>query len=423
MRANWYLNGCDYLMLSFDYELRRHGFAGNSCQIVLELGSPVAPERLEHRLEAMREQFPILHARPAGLLLPEWKAMRGSQKVKQVRVHRDTPALAQSLFNQPLDTARGELVRFDLVERQDAGMELIFTWAHALMDAPAAEHFLALVGNESLPLPPFAPTPPPRAHVQLRDRFRLAWRNLYQLDQFCKAAPRGLGQRHPGAQVGLAYHVESFSAEETRRVQANGVRLCGILGDAQYHAAVAVTELHRLHRRLGSPSPSYVLPVPVGMRSKGGIEPWISNQVGILMVQFLPEHLETVAQAVLALKSQTEAALRAGMVDSGVMLSEMFRFLPLPIYTALLKTGLRGEICSLFFGDTGVVNPLLARFLDAPIEELTHVAAVTPSPGVGVVFCYFRGRLRLTVLHAAAVLNEAEAVEFGTRLRARLLEP
>ena len=44
MRVNPQLNGSDYLMLGFDYELRRRGFAGNSCQIVLELNFVISPD-------------------------------------------------------------------------------------------------------------------------------------------------------------------------------------------------------------------------------------------------------------------------------------------------------------------------------------------------------------------------------------------
>src|SRR5262249_16157553 len=147
------------------------------------------------------------------------------------------------------------------------------------------------------------------------------------------------------------------------------------------------------------------------------------NQVGILMLQFLPEHLGSVARVVANLKAQAEAAMRAGLLESGVMLSEMFRFLPLPIYTALVKRGLRGEICSRFYGDTAAVNPLLANFLDTPIVDLTHVAAVTPSPGLGVLFWYFRGLLRVTVVHSLPVLDTPEAAEFRAGIRQRLLEP
>src|SRR5437016_364856 len=133
----------------------------------------------------------------------------------------------------------------------------------------------------------------------------------------------------------------------------------------------------------------------------------------MLMLQFLPEHLDSLASAVAALKMQTVQALRQGLVDSSRLLTDLFRFLPLPIYMAILKQGLRGEICSLFYGDTGAVNPALTTFLGAPVRDLLHVAAVTPSPGLGVVFYYFRGQLRVTVLHAATILSEAEGNEFA----------
>ena len=124
-----------------------------------------------------------------------------------------------------------------------------------------------------------------------------------------------------------------------------------------------MVELHRLHQRLGCASPSYVLPVPVGLRPKGSVEPLFSNQITMMMTQFLPEQLGSTADAVATFKLQTASALRAGLIESGVVLSGLFRFLPLPIYMAIIKQGLRGEICSLFFGDTAAVTPLLTTFL------------------------------------------------------------
>jgi len=423
MSADPRFNGCDYLMLGFDHELRRHGFAGNSCQIVLELGSAISPDALRERLRKLLERYPVLSARPAGLFSPKWKLPRGNSREPQVRVHRDEPGLRQRIVNEPLDTNAGEIVRFDLIELAEGRVQLVFTWVHALMDAPAAEHFLALVGREDLPLSAAHSLTPCRVRLPLRERGRVAWKSLHQFDRYCEAPPRSLGHRHHDAVPLLQYRVEKFSAEETARVRANGVRHCGILGDAQYHASVAVMELHRLYQRLGNASPSYVLPVPVGLRPKGTIEPLFSNQVTMLMVQFLPEHLSSVADAVAALKTQTGHAMRGGLIESSVMLSEMFRFLPRPIYMAILKQGLRGEICSLFYGDTASVSPLLTTFLGASIADLTHVAAVTPSPGVGVIFYHFHGVLRLTVLHLSTVLSEAEAAGFAANLRSRLLEP
>jgi len=123
------------------------------------------------------------------------------------------------------------------------------------------------------------------------------------------------------------------------------------------------------------------------------------------------------------LKSQTEKSMRAGLVDSGVLLLETFRFMPHPIFMAFLKHGLRGEICSLFYGNTAAVSPLVTTFFGASVEDFTHIAAITPSPGVGVIFYYFRGAMRVTVLHLEKYYSSAEIDEFAAGLRARLLNP
>jgi hypothetical protein len=423
MRGNLELNGTDYLMLGFDHELRRHGFAGNSCQITLELGAPISPATLRQRLALLVERHPMLCARPGGIIFPKWKPVRSASAYPQIRVHRHETGLPQKLFNEPLACRRGELLRFDLIAGDDKRMTLVFTWAHALIDAPGAEQFLAILGHEELPLPALDLPTPRHASLRLRERFRLAWKCLYQIEQFGKVAPRSPGIRHPAAPAQLRYHVVKFTREETARIQTHGRRLGGVLGDAQFHAAAAMLELHQLHQRLGAATPSYVLPVAVGLRSKGTCEPVFSNQLTMLMLQFLPEHLDSVTNAVVSLKTQTAQALRAGLLDSSVELGKISRFIPLPVYMSILKQGLRGEICSLFYGDTATVNPHLTTFLGVTVEDFAHAPPVTPAPGIGVVFYSFRGELHVTVLHSLKVLNESEAAGFSAGLRARLLNP
>jgi hypothetical protein len=422
MRVNPQLNGSDYLMLGFDYELRRRGYAGNSCQIVLELNSAISPDALEKKLADLVNRHPILRARPGGIFLPKWKLPR-LIVTPRVRVHCDSPDLRRRLADEPLALKRGELIRFDLLERGDGRMDVIFTWAHAFMDANSAEHFLAVVGCENIPLPAAQPVLPVRAKKPLRERIKLGWKNVHQIDEFCKNAPRSVGLRHPAAPIHQKFRVEKFSADETARIRANAARLCGALGGAQFHASVSMVELHRLHQRLGCASPSYVLPVPVSLRPKGSVEPLFSNQITMLMTQFFPGQLNSTADAVAALKSQTAAALRAGLIESGVILSGLFRFLPLPIYMAIIKRGLRGEICSLFYGDTAAVTPLLATFFGATIEDFIHIGAATPSPGLGLIFYFFRGLMRMTVFYLEKHFSDAEAAEFAANLRQRLLNP
>jgi hypothetical protein len=415
-------NGSDQLMRGFDYEARRHGFAGNHCQIVLELSEAISPETLQQRLTTLTRSFPILNARLRGMFRPYWKINARNPSAPSVRVHAESPNLRQQLFNEPLRARRGELARFDLIKRSDGKLDLIFTWTHLLMDATAAEYFLAVISDESLAIPT-GTTQPPGAPAQWPERLELMKKSVAQLDKFCEQQPRALKTRHPDASRQLQYHVETFSAEETARIRAHSSRLCGILGDAQFHATVAALELHRLHQKLGCPTKSYIVPMPVGLRPKGRLEPFFSNQVDMLMLQFLPTQLEGMEPAIAALKAQAAQAVREGSLSYGRKLSELFSFLPLPIYMKVLKHGLKGEICSLFFGDTAAVNPRLERFLGANVERFTHIAAVTPSPGLGVIFYYFRSQLCMTIIHAQTVLAETEAADFAASLRQRLLNP
>jgi hypothetical protein len=405
-------------MLGFDYELRRRGFAGNSCQIVLELSANIDPASLERRLAALAQQYPILRSRPARGLTPYWKPTRA---LPRVRVQANANRLRQQLFNEPLDIRRGELIRFDLIERT-----LIFTWAHALMDASSAVYFLALVGSDrEPPLEPGEDWYARRAALagNLRARGRQAWRSIDRLDQFERALPVSLATLRPPATRTMKYQVVALSPQDTVRVQSHVSRLCGFLGETNFHIAATLVELHRLQQRAGCPSPSYVLPIPVGLRPKGTRAPLFSNQVTMMLHQFMPDQLSTMEQAVAAIKTQNADCIRDGHIDSSIALGQLFRGLPLSLYMRLVKHPLRGEICSMFYGDTGPVDAALESFLGANICGFAHVPAVTVPPGVGIVFYRFRDQLLFTVVHADGTLTDSEAIAFVQHLRNRLLNP
>ncbi len=418
-----YLSGCDYVMLALDYEMRKHGYPGNSCQIILDLVSPVSPTAMRERAAEIARAYPELNSRRRGRLRPYWKLPRGAARPPEVRVHRAGPDAVQQVMNTPLRPKLGEQARFDLIEQDGQASRVIFTWAHSFMDAPSAENFLAVFGRNDIPLPKAHLPPPPRPPMSWRTRIKLSWKHIRQYEEFSKNAPKSPGVRRPQEPHMVQYRLERFTPEETKTIRANSVKHCGMLREAQFHAAVATLELHRLHQRIGRPSPSYVIPVPVALRPKGTVEPLFSNQVTMLMLQLLPAQLVDIKTAADAIKEQTAAAMRTGMVDTGRLFMETLRFLPMPIYMGFAKQSLKGEISSLYYGNTAAVSPLLTSFMGAGIEEFTHIAAVPPSPGIGSIFYYFKGEMRISVLNLAPVLSEAEAAEFAAGLRARLLQP
>src|ERR1700691_1192474 len=93
-------NGSDQLMRGFDFELRRCGFAGNHCQIILGTAAWISPEILRQRLATLQNELPMLTARPGGLFNPRWRIPARAGKPIPVRTHRDAPDLRQKLFNE-----------------------------------------------------------------------------------------------------------------------------------------------------------------------------------------------------------------------------------------------------------------------------------------------------------------------------------
>ena len=416
------LNGADYLMRGFDYELRQHGYAGNTCQIILELDGAISADALRRRLEVVAANSPMLGARATGVCHAKWEIPEKASAPK-VRVHREDSELATKLVNDPVDVDNGELTRFDLIECADGKTKVIFTWAHALMDAHSAEHFVAVCGREEMPLPAKEFIPIPKPVPPLKKRFVGALKNFKAYNEFRKVAPKSPGVRFNNAPKRQLFRVEKFSAAESAQVKAHASKLAGVFGEAQYHAAVAIIELQKFQERLGCPSPSFVLPVPVGMRPKGNIEPLFSNEVTSLLIQLLPAQLNSVGDAVTSIKHQTSHAMREGIVDGCVAFINFLRVLPRPAYMKFMRTGLKGEICSLFYGNTAAVSPHVTTFCGAKILDFAHLAAVPESPGIGIIFYQFQGQLRVTVAHLAEALTENEAAEYAAAVRARLLNP
>src|SRR5271155_4047998 len=108
MKNNSPLNGSDQLMRGFDFELRRRGFAGNQCQIILELVAKILPEVLKARLAALQNEFPMLSAHVGGIFKPKWKIPEIFKSEIPVRIHDDELNLRQKLFNEHLHIECGE---------------------------------------------------------------------------------------------------------------------------------------------------------------------------------------------------------------------------------------------------------------------------------------------------------------------------
>jgi len=188
-----------------------------------------------------------------------------------------------------------------------------------------------------------------------------------------------------------------------------------------FYLAAALRAHHAVFQARGVDPGSYVVPLPVNLRPKGGEGAVFRTHVSLIWFQAFPEQMEDLDGLVAALKAQRVAAIRAGQIENGVHAMDFARVAPRRLYTHMARRALGGELCSFFFAFTDAFLPGLQRFFAAPIADGFHVPPVPPSPGSCVAMSLRDGRLNVTHVHQRGVLSERELVIFRERLRADLL--
>jgi hypothetical protein len=442
-RASLPLTGADCFLRAFDHEIRRMNGASHVSQLVLRLGPGFDAEAFRRTLEDAVRAHPLLRApvaRSLGLGPPVFRlAAAARAPMPRVEIHEaeaprgEAPPLPELFFsrlNQPLSLSRGELLRFDLVRYAGgaAGADLAASWLHLLFDGSGSERFVRWLDEchrgerrpEQLPDPDeTAPLPAAKPSLGERGRAARAWQGWH--DGMGARPPRSLAGPLRRVPQALRYRVDSLSETETERAVAAASRSAGFLTPMLFYLAAALRAHHAVFRARGIDAGSYVVPLPVNLRPKGGGGAIFRTHVSLVWFQVFPEQMDDFGALVADLKAQRIAAIRAGQIENGVHAMDFARFAPRRLYAHMARRSLRGELCSFFFAFTDAFLPGLPRFFGAEIRNGFHVPPVPPSPGSCIAFSLRERRLNCTHVHQHGVLSERELAIFRERLRADLL--
>jgi hypothetical protein len=435
------LTGADCFLRAFDWEVRRSAGASHLSQLVLRLGPGFDPEAFRRLLAEVATAQPQLRApirRPWGVLPPVYRLdLAARAALPRFEVHEAAPgdgdalpALFHARLNGQLDGARGELLRCDAVLREGgrAGTDLAFTWLHMLFDGSGSERFvrwLDEVGTgkrraSELPAES-APKREAAAPTTLRERGDLAQRWVARMREFAQHAPHSLAGPLTRVPQALDYALLTFTPEQTTAIVARAKKLAGVLTPMLFYLAASIRAHHAVARARGLDPGSYVVPLPVNLRVKGGQGELFGTRISMLWFQVLPSDAEDFDQLLEVLKKQRLAAIKDGYVEAGTAAMDFVRFLPRRAYAAMARRDFKGELCSFFFAYTDEFLPGMQTFLGAPIENAFHAPSVPPSPGSGAIFSLRRGRLNFTHVRQAGVLRAGEREIFEGALRADLL--
>lgn len=435
------LTGADCFLRAFDAETRRCNGASHLSQLVLRLGAGFDAEALGRVLAEAARANPILRAptgRPLGLGAPAYRLGRAG-RIAPPRVHvhdapdvprsegrpSGIPALFQQRLNEVRSARRGDLLRVDAVRRAGGGTDLAFTWLHMLFDGAGSEGLMAFLegcrtGARAFDDIPDADRPGAALAValpaSLRERGAMAsawqrWRKGQGvLGVRSLAGPLRRVRQH------LVYDWAAFPVDASARIRERAAALAGVLTPMLFYLAAAIRAHHAVLRRRGIESGSYVVPLPVNLRPRGGEGALFRTHVSMIWFQVRAELADDLEALLVELKAQRRSAIRSHQVENGVAAMDFARFAPMRLYTHMARRALRGELCSFFFAYTDEFCAGLERFFGAEVEAGFHAPAVPPSPGSGLIFSLRAGRVQCTHVRQRDVLGADELALFREQL-------
>lgn len=435
------LTGADGFLHAFDLDTRRRNGASHLAQVVLRLGPGFDGDGFRSVLAEAAAANPILRApirRPLGVGAPGYQLDAGNPDWPRFTVHEAPasqsawpalPTLFHERLNEVRRSRRGELLRVDAVPRggEHPGTDLAFTWVHMLLDGAGSERFVNFLEARRRGLAPPVPpadlpgSPPEVALPALaRDRGAMAmrWqRGMQGLGAMPTRSLAGPARRLPQQ---LVYDVHGFGEEESGEIFGRAAAQAGFLTPMLFYVAAGIRAHDAVLRMRGTVPESYVVPLPVDLRPKGGEGGVFRTRVSMIWLQVRSERARELGTLLEDLKAVRRQAIRDRQVENGVAAMAYALRAPSWLYARMTRRTLHGELCTFFFGWTASFCDGLDHFFGAELIDGFHAPSVPPSPGSGLVFSRFGERLNVTHVRQHGVASESELGLFRDTLRGDL---
>lgn len=457
------LTGADCFLRAFDAETRRVNHASHCSQLVLRLGPGFDVEKLRHWIAQATLANPILRApvaRRFGIGAPLYFTDRAATcPMPRVEIHEGklpfpvlrkneaagTPRTAESdataqqcanangplpelcfdRLNEVRDARHGDLLRVDVVQYDQgrAGTDLALTWTHMLLDGSGSENFIRYLdacyrGTRSVAQLPIDDIPTEQegglAGMKGRGLQAKAWRE--HLQTLALTPPHSLAGPARRVPQKLRFDLLTLTPEETTAVMNQASQRAGFLTPMLFYLAASIRAHHSVFKHRGVDPGSYVVPLPVNMRPKGGEGAIFRTRVSMLWFQVQKERVRSMDELIADLKEQRKNLIKSGAVANGMVAMDFARFIPKRFYAKMAHHTFAGELCSFFFAYTDQFLSGLDSFLGTEILNGFHSPSVPASPGSSAVFSIRGSCLNFTHVYQEDVLSKVEREIFQTQL-------
>ena len=405
MNGRLYLGSFDYAAAALDRACILTPARGNPFLLMVDGNLPWAERLAELPEEALR----LLHGRRrrAWQLAPYWQPGAADpvfvETVSAAAADRER-AIAD-YWNTPLPPG-AHLACRRLTSAEGSGPWL-FKFSHQLFDGGGAELFVKTLLRNPAELGPGNSF---LNHPELRD-WSTKFRSGQRVNRFLRALPPISAL--PAAAPNAASRFRRFEFE-VAPIRERSDRLAGPLMLGVYLAAVAGCAFGEL----SAPPGALLLPVTADRRQRRrGRGHCYGNHWSCLPLLFERRPEWRFADYLAAARGGFTRSVSEGIPVDFENANYLTRIAPLNWFAAHcsgLFHGTGGSLMFSFIPDSGA--------WDDAISGVSHLPAMPPSPGLGVVFSQFRDRLFLVLSYREGVLPEPEIEHLAGALVRRLQE-
>lgn len=419
------LSGADYFQLVLDKHIRKHGTVGNVSRIVIEVEGRIEKSFLLKRLHSLIifNWMKNLKMRRTGIwTIPFWQRF-STDRDFPLTEHQQVPNIPVEVFNRDIRPESGVLFHLDLMQFTSGNSCLVFSVHHSLMDSKGVQLLMKALGDIEHPerLDNYFPKEIPSKH-SLYYKLKKSFEAKHFIEEFNFKRMATLLANQPKSVPRSQFDVIQFSIEESLKIDANAKLNGSKFGNSAYYMACITRGLNHLLEKRGRGKGDFWIPLPQNQRLRGSVGPVFSNQLSFMFFRIPQEGLSSLPNTIAEITKQMMHQARIGFPAAYSTMMELFRRVPLFIYSFLIKNSSKGATASFSFSDVGEAWSDSTHFLGLPIKDVSHIPANPYIPGFTVVVSRFRGAIKVIVAHIEETIADNEMQIFEEYLRRDLLQ-
>ncbi len=418
---NQKLSGSDYFHLLLDRFMLQQGLVGNISRIHLHLEPEADLQKIHGDLEnnkvlALVNELKVKLRWPR---LPIWVKTERNSKHAPVAVHQkiDKNTFDQSILNRKVDNDNG-LVYIDLCSLEDGSKHMVISMHHVLFDHKGMMNFVMALNEPDTKIQLF----PKAEKIPFLKQF---WNFVTCTIFVLRSGSSELGTLvkkdvKPGAAP--KFKILRFTEEETKQIEVNAWNHGARLGRSSFYMAVVTRMIHQTLLNRGEKPPFMWFSIPQNQRRKGAVGHLISNQLSFLFLKLMTNELKDTKTTVSSINDQLKTQIAAKLPSRYRVLLDVFRWIPMPVFGAMVNLSTSGSVSSFSFSDLGENSMLQSNFRGYKVNEMFSYPPVPSPPGLNIVVMKEHGQLKLVWSYFDEVIDQTEVDAMEADLRTKLLE-